>query len=231
MQKNIMAIVTLIRNRLNNTATSYEEKMLFFHEKGITLSVSDQDLYFLKADPRGHVTDMSKIADNLIFRGAKVACFHGTPVQEMTLEESTNGNFLWNQNTIFIQKLDGHTLYLYWDMKKESWECSNDSKPVSPLKDLIIPQIYNLMSLDPRYTYELCFVQSGSDVGLFLVGMYDNKKCFELEWKKTDAFAFRHNLKRPPVFAFEGLEKIEESDLPIIAQDQTTTKIYITKLK
>lgn len=231
MQKNIMALITLMRNRLNNTATNLEDKMHFFHEKGITLSISDENLFFLKSDPRGHVSDISKATDGIVFRGAEVACYHGMPVKEMTLKESSGGVFLWNQNTIFIQKLEGHKVYLYWDMKKEIWQCSDDRKPISSMNDLIVPKIYNILSLDPRYTYELVMVERGDDPGLYLYGMYDNKKCFELEWKKTDAFAYRHNLKRPPVYAFEGLDKIEQSDLPILAQDQTTSKILITTLE
>jgi len=224
------ALLTLMRNRLNNQATTYEEKMLFFHEKGITLSISDNNLFFLKADPRGHVTDLSKICDGIIFRGAELICYHGTPAKEMTLDESTKGVFLWNQNTIFIQKIEGQKGYLYWDTKKESWELSDDRKPNSSLKELFVSRIYNILSLDPRYTYELVSVDHGDDPGLYLAGMYDNKKCFELEWKSTDAFALRHNLKRPPVYAFEGLDKIEASDLPIMAQDQTTNKILITAI-
>lgn len=230
MQKNIMAIITLMRNRLNNTSSTYEEKMLFAHEKGITLSVSDTDLFFLKADPRGHVTDISKACDGIIFRGAEVACFHGAAPEEMTLEESSRGTFLWNQNSIFIQKLDGRKGYLYWDMKRGSWELADDRKPNSSLKELFVSRVYNILSLDPRYTYELVSVDQGDDPGLYLLGMYDNKKCFEVEWKKVDEFAFRHNLKRPPVYAFEGREKIEATDLPIMAQDQTTTKIIITAI-
>jgi len=230
MQKNIMALVTLMRNRLNNQASTYEEKMLFFHEKGITLSTSDTNLFFLKADPRGHVTDLSKICDGIIFRGAEVVCYHGIPAKEMSLKESSEGVFLWNQNTIFIQRITGGKGYLYWDIKKESWELADDRKPNSSLKELFISRIYNILSLDPRYTYELVSVDQGDDPGLYLLGMYDNKKCFEIDWRKTDEFALRHNMKRPPVFAFEGLDKIEASDLPIMAQDQTASKIIITAL-
>ncbi len=220
-----------MRNRLNNTATTLEDKMHFFHEKGITVSISDGDLFFLKSDPRGHITDISKATDGIVFRGAEVACYHGTPIRQMTLKESTQGVFLWNQNTVFIQKLDGHRVYLYWDMKKEKWQCADDKKPISSMNELIVSKIYNILSLDPRYTYELMLVERSDDPGLYLLGMYDNKKCFELEWKNVDAFAYRHNLKRPPIFAFEGLEKLEPEDLPILAQDQTTSKILITALE
>lgn len=231
MQHNTKAIITLMRNKLNNNSLSYEDKLLFFHEKGITLSQSDTNLYYLKNSQDNKITELSKVTDGIIFRGAEVVCYHGIPAKEMTLKDSTNGVFIWNQNTIFIQKIDGKKVYLYFDVQKNEWTCSDDKKPVSALKELILSQIYNILALDPLFTYELILVEQGDDPGLYLIGMYDNKKFYELEWKKTDAYAYRHNLKRPPVYAFEGLEKIESNDLPILAQDQTMNKILITTLE
>jgi hypothetical protein len=52
---NPRAIKTLIRNKL---ASSNDETLLWFHEKGITVEQQD-DYWFLYADRRGHVSELS----------------------------------------------------------------------------------------------------------------------------------------------------------------------------
>lgn len=218
LQGNRAALITLIRNRLNRDI-SLQEKQQFFHSKGISLITQDEDLYFLKAD-KDSKTDLSNVCQGLVFRGEKLICFHEKPPTVMKYSDSQNGSFIWNKQTVLFEPIQGQRVYVYWDPKSESFLCSEQKKLQSSFKDLILPKIYNIMSLDAGYTYEIVLNQTD----LYLIGMYDNRNLQELYWNKVDVFAGRHKLLRPSVYASD---KIEEKDLPIIAQDQCMNKIEI----
>jgi hypothetical protein len=223
MQVNTNAVVTLIRQRLNGTAT-LPEKLKFFHEKGVTVNAAD-GIFFLKADPGKH-SEFTEICNGLIFRGPILVCYHGKKVPSQTLEESKNGRFIWNAATKFYDSLDGVTNYMYWD---EDWQFADDNHPMSPYSHLFHSMIYNIESLDPRFTYELLLTEKGN-AGLYLVAMYDNKSLREFPIERTDEIAGNHKLRRPALYAFEGFQEIEDADLPKVAQDQANNKILITRI-
>ncbi len=222
MVKNLNAILTLVRNRLTKE-TSLEEKILFFKSKGLDVSISG-DIAFIKSNNMS--SELSIIPSGVVFRGPEVICFHGNSIQRKTYTETKTGILLWNQNTILYDIIKGKKAYLYYDPINK-WICADDKKAESPLSNLIINKIYNIEAMDPRYTYEFVLCEKGESAGLYLIAAYDNKKFFEIEWKKVDGIALRHKLLRPSVYQ---TEKLEESDLPITVQDQCMTKFEIYEI-
>jgi hypothetical protein len=75
MVQNPKALMTLVRNRLAGD-TPLEEKLKWFHEKGITVTTVD-DIYYLKADPRGHVSELTPVCNNVIFHSHQLCAFPG----------------------------------------------------------------------------------------------------------------------------------------------------------
>ena len=226
---NSLAVTTMIRNRLINENHSLSDKMTFFHEKGVTM-LMDGNYIFLKTDRRGHISELSDICNGLIYRDKYLLCFHGKETKTMSLSEARE-NFIWNSNTVLMDYFpDGVVNYLFWDYVAENWQVSDEKQPISPYSIIIKEQVYNIMALDPRYTYELSLVQTGDEAGLYLMGAYDNRSLKELPWNKVDPIAGRHKLLRPTLYAFTKFDDIEENELPLLVQDQSLSKIIINAL-
>jgi len=225
---NSIALSTMIRNRLNNDNISLNEKLTFFHEKGITI-LKEANYVFLRADKRGHISEMTDLCNGLIYKKEKLVCFHGKEIPIANLQE-TKKYIIWDKDTVLYDYLIGITGYLFWDDDIKDWQVSNDKQPISPYSKLIRNSIFNIYSLDPRFTYELCLVQSGLDAGLFLVSMYDNKVLKEIEWQKIDPIAGRHKFKRPPIYSFTTFEDIEIPNLPLVVMDKSMNKAIISSI-
>jgi hypothetical protein len=224
---NSLALATMMRNRLFNNKYSLSDKMTFFHDKGVTI-LNDCNYIFLKSDRRGHTSELSDICNGLIYKDGRVVCFHGKETPTVPLSDAQKSNIIWNDNTVLMDHLSGIVAYLFWDTDLKNWQISDDKQPVSPYASLIKPQIYNIMSLEPRYTYELCLVQEGEASGLYLISAYDNKTLKELTWRQTDPIAGRHQFFRPMLYAFTSLKDIEGSELPLLVVDQSLNKIILT---
>lgn len=228
--RNARAVKTLIRNKLNSDK-DWGETHLWFHEKGITVDLQG-DYYFLNADRRGHISELSDFCNSIIYKNNELMCFHGMPLPKSTLEDTKNNTkFIWNEKTIFIENLIGKETYMFWDKFENKWIFSDDKRVNSPYRKLVEENLYNIMSLDPSFTYCFKIVESGNNPGIFLETMYSNDTCKEVDWQEVYRISLKIQMKHPDIYAFQGFDQLEESDFPIIVRDVSTTTILLEKIK
>lgn len=233
MQKNILSIVTLIRNRLNNQNSTLEEKLLWFHEKGVTVTIEDDDLFFLKSDLKGHISELTETCSNgIVFRGGLNTVFSGVKVYDYTLEEAKKlPKFIWNEKTFFIQDIEGQNAYMFWDPKINDWNYSSDTGPKSPFKALLKRMIKNRMKGELNFTYHLKIVEKTKKSGIYLFTSYNNRSFREVAREKTYQLSKQFGFNFPDLYLFEGFDKLEETDFPLLVRDISDNKIRITSLK
>lgn len=226
MNSSYPAITTLIRNKLN--ALPLEESTSFLAQKGIDLQMEDVDLFSLY--PTFQTSEITQaVASGLIFRGAEVVCNRGIAPTHFTLEKSkTFEGFSWTDKTVFIECMKGQRVYMYWDPKYNDWAFADDKSPKTLYGDLIRKQAYNLMSVEPFYTY--VFVLGQRENTFFLETAYDNKKGIELKWDQVYERGTRMNINAVKYYFFEGFDSLEETDFPLYAQDISRRKIILDSL-
>jgi len=230
MIKNPKALMTLIRNKLMSNIST-EDKMKWFHEKGITV-VEQEGLYFLKSDTRGHISELTKVCNNIIFHPPYLVAFPGWPAQEISLTElKQNNSFILDKTTIFIEPLDdGQTVYMYWDPVIDKWNFSSPKKIKSSYEEIVLKIIKNIMSGEYCYTYVLKLVESGENKGLYLESIFDHERFKEESLERVVRFAQKFDIKYPKLYRLENNNQIEEGDLPIIARDISGHKYKIIKI-
>jgi len=227
--KNARAIKTLIRNKLGSNQ-DWEQTHYWFHEKGITVDIQG-DYYFLNADKRGHISELSDFCNSVVYKNNEMVCFHGATIEKSSLSEiKKNDKFIWNEKTVFIEYLNGKSTYMFWDKFAEKWIFSDDKKVNSPYRTLVENNIYNIMSLDPVFTYSFKIVESGKNPGIFLETMYNNDNCKELDWEDVYKVSLRVNVKHPDIYEYRGLDKLEDSDFPVIVRDLSKNTIILEKM-
>lgn len=230
MIKNPKALMTLIRNKLMSNL-SFEEKLKWFHEKGITV-VEEDGSYFLKSDPRGHISELTDVCNGIIFHPPYLVAFPGWQTQEISLTElKQDKNFIFDETTIFIEPLDdGQTIYMFWDPAIGKWCFSSPKKIKSPYEDIVSKIIKNVMSGEYCYTYTLKLVESGENKGLYLESLFDHERFKEESLERVIQFAQKFDIKYSKLYRLEKNNIIEESDLPIIVRDISGHKYKITKI-
>lgn len=227
--KGISSIITHLRLRLNNK-TTLTEKMEWFYQKGMILEIYDNDIFFIKSDEK-KPTEISKLFKFLIFRGNNIQAFCPPDLNSYTLEEAKNLCFGWNDNTVFLDLLDGKTLYMYYNIKDQKWHFTDGNIFKSPYENILLKLLYNLFAVaEPCHTYKMRFYEGGERTGVWLETIYDNTNYKQLGWKKTSSYAIRMGIKRPEIYKFEGFDKLEDGDFPKIAQDKGNNSIIITSL-
>lgn len=228
--KNARAVKTLIRNKLGSNH-DWEETHHWFHEKGITVDIQG-DYYFLNADRRGHISELSDFCNSIIYKNHEMLCFHGSTIEKSTLEETRkNQKFIWNEKTIFVENLNGKSTYMFWDKFDNKWVFSDDKKVNSPFRNIVETNIYNIMSLDTVFTYCFKIVETGKNPGIFLETMYNNDSCKELSWEEVYTVSQRINIKHPDIYEFQGFEKLEEKDFPVLVRDISKNTILLERLR
>lgn len=228
MIKNYTAVSTLIRNRLNDPSKTFEDKLHWFHEKGVSLQVEDEDLYTLKTEVDGHTSELTDICQKgLIYRGNRLQCFMGQHVKNISLSNLNENEIKLDEDTLFIQEIKGRTVYMYHDSKLNNWEFADDLHSRSSYRKIFEKYLYNIMMVDPGYTYIFEFVEKGSDKGIFLVDLLNTKRGTRTNFPTLHNHAVRLKVRSPDAYFFEGLDKLEESDLPIHMQDSLLRKIKV----
>lgn len=230
MDRNTPAILTMMRNKLNSNL-SYEDKMLWFHEKGITITVTDENLYFLKADKRGHVSKLTEVCNGVIFRGVNLLCFPGPEIQEKALSQvKEDEQFIWHPNkTLFIQRIPGRNISMYWDVQKKDWFFSDSKKAISSYHKLVRDMVYNIHAVaEPVFTYNMRYVEPEGK--LYLIEMWNNKTIKRAPYNVVYDHAMRMNIKRPDIYQFEGFDKLEQSDFPVEVLDKAGKKFILREI-
>jgi len=224
------ALMTLVRNKLNSKS-SLESKMKWFHEKGITIQHKD-GVYYLKSDPRGHITELTPVCNNVVFHNQYLCSFPGWPIDEKKWSElKEDKNFTIDDNNIFSSSIDdGHTIFMYWDFVDEEWRFSSEKKIKSPWTDNVKSIIKNIMSGEYCYTYTLKLVQTGDNKGLYLERLFNNKTFKEESIERVIYFAQKFDIKYPKIYILKNSDELEESDIPIIIQDSVGHKYKINEI-
>lgn len=222
--RNGKAIKTLIRNKLlNNTI---EDFLSWFHDKGVHVE-KHENYFFLKniIDMKSEITDF---CNSIIFKGPELLCFHGPKIEKTTLNDlKDKKSFIWNEETVFLQYLEGKKCWMFWDKEEGKWKFSDENKPNSAYKRIIEKNIRNIMAMDPSFTYSFNVVENKGDLnGVYLETCHHTEECKELSWKETYDISIRAEVKHPDVYKFEGFEKLEESDFPVYVRDKSKS-IYI----
>jgi len=230
MIKNPRALMTLIRNKIT-IDLPLEEKMRWFHEKGITVTEED-GLYYLKADPRGHVSELTDVCNNIIFHNHHLVAFPGWPVIETSFTSlKANENFILDETTIFTKPIDeGHTLYMFWDLVDEKWRFASQKKIHSPHEKAVTSMIKNIMAGEYCYTYTLKLVEGGDNSGLYIESVFNHKTFKEEDLKRVVSFATRFDIKHPDFYILEKENQLERSDLPVIVRDISGHKFKINEI-
>jgi hypothetical protein len=230
MVKSYKTLATLIRGRL---ARDLSEQFEFFHEKGVVLETTDEDLHHLKTETDGHISEFYDICSNgIIYRDTELVCYKGPRVPKLTLEQAkTVDSIFWNKKTVFAERVQGKRVYMYWDPKAEDWEFANDDKAVSRAYGRIVKNaVYNPYNIEYFFTY--VFVVSEKDDkhenGIYLEKMIDNKKGTEVDWQTVWNYAMRMKVKPVQYYLFEGFEKLEPEDFPVYVLDMNKNRILLT---
>ena len=221
MNRNPLALITLIRNRLNN---DYDENIKWFQDKNIVLN-REGNLFHLKRAENVDDSELSIVCNGILFKGARLVAWPGFITRECSLEEAKSlSGFVWNDETYFVEVIDGIEIYMWWDWDVNKWGFSGPNKIRSPYQKRLVEKLYNVMSGDPAFTYVFKMTEKGK---VYLDRMYDTKKLKEMEWDLTYKYAVKFKVEHPTLYKFEGLDKIEASDLPIIARDVRSSRILI----
>ena len=227
MFKNPSAVMTMTRQKLVNYKPETRD---WFHEKGVTIK-KEGDMFFLRSDPRGHISEMTPFFNGVVFHNQHLCAFPGFTIKETALsQEIENGTFILDESTLFAQVLEGDRAYMFWDRIDEEWKFSSDKKIKSPHTDLLLDKIYNIHSSEFDFTYVINVIESGKDKGIYLETIWNNKTFKELHIEKIIKYAQKYKLKYPNLYYLEKGQKIEETDLPLLARDISGNKIKIISL-
>ena len=223
---NLKAVKTLIRNKLGSNK-NWEDTHLWFHEKGVTIDIQG-DYYFMSSDKHGHTSELTDFCNSIIYKNSELVCFHGTAQKKSTLSEmKTAEKFIWNKDTIFIEYLQGKETYMFFDKFDQKWVFSDDRKVNSPYRKLIEDRIYNIMSLDPSFTYCLKIVETGKNPGIFLETMYSLDTLQEVPWKDVYRNALAVKMLHPDIYEFKSFDLLEENDFPVYVRDMSATQVLL----
>jgi hypothetical protein len=231
MIRNYSAVSTLIRNRLNDSNKPIDEKIHWFHEKGVSLRIEDENLFTLRTEVDGHTSELTDICQKgLIYRGNRLQCFMGEKIKDVSFPDLENYKELsLDEKSVFIQPVKGRTIYMYHDNKIDNWEFADDSHSKSSYKKIFLRYLYNIMMVDPGYSYVFEFVEKGEDKGIYLVDLLNTKRGTRTDFPTLFNHAMRLKVKAPEVYFFEGLDKLSTEDLPIYLQDSLMRRIRIIK--
>lgn len=230
MVRSYSALTTLIRNKLNR---DLEEAFHFFHEKGVMLNIEDEDLYSLKTENDGHKSELYEVCYNgLIYRGAELVCYKGPRVPQIVLSKAQEtDSIVWNDKTVFSEKVDGKKIFMYWDPKKEDWSFADENKAINNSYGKILKEkLYNIYNIEYFFTYVFVLAENDKrhETGIYLECMYDNKKGKEVEWRTVWNYAMRLKAKPVQYYYFEGFEKLEPEDFPVYVLDMSGNRILLT---
>lgn len=234
MTRNYKTIATLIRGRV---IRPYEQALDFFHEKGVSYTVEDENLYSVKTETDGHQSELTEVCHNgLIYRDIEVVCYRGPRVKKMTLAEAKEDETIsWKkESTVFAEYVDGKRIYMYWDPGKEDWGFADENKAQNnSYGKLLRDKLYNINNIEYFYTYVFIVSESGDrhKNGIYLERMIDNKAGTEVFWDHVWRYATR--LKTLPVqyYYFEGFDKLEEQDFPIYVLDKNKNRVLLESME
>jgi hypothetical protein len=231
MQKDAKALITVLRNKLTSNL-SIEDKHLWLHEKGLDMQ-HNNDFFFIKTNLKGHHSEFSQLCEmGVIFKKHHHIGYLGKPIYSHTVKEAKElKDFIWNDETVFIEKIAGVVVYMSWDPEEKKWIYSSANKLKSPYTDLVKSILICEEAGEHVYTYQLSLSEQGKNSGLFLTSVFSNKSCKEEPWSLVREFALRMRIKNPKAYLFEGFEKLEQKDLPLYAQDVRGNKILLKSLE
>jgi len=230
MVKSYPALTTLIRNKFNRDISQAAE---FFHEKGITLNIEDENLFSLQTEKNGHRSELIEICYNgLIYRGPELVCYKGPRIPELTLTDAKIlPTIKWNSDTVFSEKVLGKKMFMYWDPKTENWIFADDNKSINNSYGKILKnKLYNIYNIEYFFTFIFIIVENDSahEPGIYLETMYNNKTGKQVDWATVWSYALRLKAKPVQYYYFETFEKLEPQDFPIYIYDNNNNKILLT---
>lgn len=230
MVRSYKTLTTLLRNRLNKNP---QAQMEWLHDKGVTLNVDDDNMYSLKTEKSGHQSELIEVCYNgLMFRGTELVCYKGPRVPEITLSESKEKDtIVWNEKTVFAEKVKGKRMFMYWDPEKDDWGFADDNKPISNSYGKILKEkLYNINNIEYFYTYVFIISEDNNkhESGIYLECMYDNKTGQEVDWKTVWGYAQRLKAKQVQYYFYEGQDKLDPEDFPIYVLDISKNRILLT---
>lgn len=230
MINNPKAIMTLIRNKLSSDKP-LSEKLKWFHEKGITVNHKD-GMYYLKADPRGHISKLTPVCNNVIYHNHHLCAFPGWITEEKSWKELLNTEEFIKDGLIFLEPLDkGQTIYMYWDLVDEEWKYSSPKKLISPYSNEMKNIIKNTMSGEYCYTYTLKLIEAGDNKGIYLESIFNHKTFKEESIERIVFFAQKFSIKYPKLYHdWSDNNKLDETDIPIIVRDISGHKYKVTSI-
>ncbi len=231
MIKNFQPITTLIRNKISGKKID----SAFLEHKGVSIKIEDENLFSLK---NGGMTksEISKVCQQgLIYRGPHLVCFKGEKIRNYTLHQAKDLKwFIWDKNTVFIEYIEGKTVFMYWDPQLSDWSFSDYKEPKSDTYyEIFNHRIYNIMNYEPSYTYVFKILGNAKSKKspIILEEIIDTKKGKNIGWDKIDKYAGLMNVTPIKFFKFEGFDTLEENDFPIYVQDKSQNKIFLRSLK
>ena len=230
MVRSYPALTTLIRNKLNRDITQAFE---FFHEKGVTLTTDDDNLYSLQTEKNGHKSELIEVCFNgLIYRAAELVCYKGPRVPQTTLLEAKQMETIkWNNSTVFSEKVIGKKVFMFWDPLKEDWGFADENKSINnSFGKLLKGRLYNIYNIEYFFTFVFVVAETTDkhEPGIYLETMYDNKTGKEVNWKTVYSYATRLKAKPVQYYFFEGFEKLEPQDFPLYVLDMNANRILLT---
>jgi hypothetical protein len=227
MTQNPITTATLIRNKLSSLD---ESTVQWFHEKGVMIEGDGKGVFFLKSDTNTHTSELTTICGKgLVYSVPHLVIFSGSKTPQMTLEEAKAVPwFIWNDKTIFFQYISGQPVYMGWDPNKNDWLFSDDNSYKTPYESLLKDSLYNRQAAEYNFTFCFKLAVNGH---IFLENVYNNKICKTIPLDQTQFYAHKFKVEYPNMYAFEGFEKLEEGDFPLIAKDMSENRIHLTSLK
>jgi hypothetical protein len=224
------ALTTLLRNRINKDAAGEFE---WLHDKGITLKIEDGNLYSMQTEKEGHKSELTEVCYNgLIYRGPELVCYKGPRIPATTLTEAREQDtIVWNDKTVFAEKVVGKKMFMYWDSEKDDWAFADENKPVNNSYGKILrDKLYNINNIEYFYTYVFVISEDNDkhNTGVYLECMYDNKTGKEVDWNTVWNYAQRLKAKPVQYYFFEGFDKLEPEDFPIQVLDISKNRILLT---
>jgi len=232
MVRSYPALTTLIRNKLNR---NIPEAFNFFHEKGITLNIEDENLFSLQTEKNGHNSELIEVCYNgLIYRGAELVCYKGPRIPQLTLTEAKELPAIkWNETTVFSEKVVGKKMFMYWDSQKDDWQFADEAKSINnSYGKLLKNRLYNIYNIEYFFTFIFVIVENDKihEPGTYLETMYNNKTGKEVDWKTVWSYASRLKAKPVQYYFFEGFDKLESNDFPIYVYDVNNNRILLTEV-
>ena len=230
MVRSYRTLTTLLRNRINKNAQSQFE---WLHDKGVTLKVEDENLYSLQTEKEGHKSELTEVCYNgLIYRGPELVCYKGPRVPEVTLTEAKElDTIVWNEKTVFAEKVKGKQLFMYWDSDKEDWQFADEKKAINNSYGKILKEkLYNIYNIEYFFTFVFTISEDNDKhkSGIYLERMYDNKIGTEVEWKTVWDYARRLKAKPVQYYYFEGFDRLDPEDFPLYVLDMSKNRILLS---